>query len=36
MKQVTGEAMYVDDLPVTSTELYAAPVLSTISHGNIM
>ncbi|KAI8902934.1 molybdopterin binding aldehyde oxidase/xanthine dehydrogenase [Globomyces pollinis-pini] len=35
-KQVTGEAVYVDDMPKVQNELYAAVVGSTISHGKII
>ncbi|TPX33019.1 hypothetical protein SmJEL517_g04005 [Synchytrium microbalum] len=35
LKQTTGEAIYVDDMPTFTGELYAAPVISTIAHGYI-
>lgn len=35
-KQVTGEAIYVDDIPALKDELYAAILGSTVSHGRIV
>lgn len=35
LKQATGEAVYVDDMPTFSNELYAAFVLSTQAHAFI-
>ena len=35
-KQATGEAKYLDDIPLMQGELYAAPVLSTRSHAKIL
>jgi xanthine dehydrogenase/oxidase len=34
-KQVTGEAIYVDDIPIMHKELYAAILGSSVSHGFI-
>ncbi|KAG7154629.1 Xanthine dehydrogenase/oxidase-like 2 [Homarus americanus] len=36
LKQATGEAVYVDDMPTFSNELYAAMVLSTRPHAKIL
>lgn len=36
MKQVTGEAQYIDDIPKQSNELYACLVLSTKPHAKIL
>ena len=36
LKQTTGEAIYVDDMPSFNGELYAAPIISTIAHGLIL
>lgn len=36
MKQVTGEAVYVDDMPKLANELYAVVVQSTEAHANIL
>ncbi|ROZ76133.1 xanthine dehydrogenase molybdopterin binding subunit [Ramlibacter sp. WS9] len=33
--QVAGSATYVDDIPEIKGTLYAAPILSTIAHGNL-
>ncbi|KXS19430.1 xanthine dehydrogenase [Gonapodya prolifera JEL478] len=35
MKQVTGEAFYLDDIPRMANELYAVLVQSTVAHGKI-
>ena len=35
-KQATGEAIYCDDMPHLSSELYLAFVLSTKAHANIV
>lgn len=35
LKHATGEAIFVDDLPLLRGEVYGAPVLSTIAHGLI-
>ena len=35
IKQVTGEAVYIDDIPKMNQELYAVIVQSTIAHGRI-
>ncbi|CAG5134308.1 unnamed protein product, partial [Candidula unifasciata] len=35
-KQATGEAAYVDDIPVSDGELFAGFVMSTQSHANIL
>ncbi|CAH1790691.1 unnamed protein product [Owenia fusiformis] len=35
-KQATGEAIYCDDMPHYSDELYIALVLSTVAHGKIL
>ena len=35
-KQATGEAVYCDDIPHVSGELYLALVLSTKAHANIV
>ena len=35
-QQATGEAKYLDDIPLIAGELYAAPVLSSRSHANIV
>ena len=32
--QVAGSATYVDDIPEIKGTLYAAPILSTVAHGN--
>ena len=36
MKQVTGEAVYIDDMPHFEGELVAAPVLSTKARATII
>ncbi|KAF9292879.1 hypothetical protein BGZ88_006024 [Linnemannia elongata] len=36
MKQVTGEALYTDDMPKLHNELYGAMVLSTRAHAKIV
>ena len=36
VKQVTGEAIYVDDMPKFANELYAVLVTSTEAHANIL
>lgn len=36
MKQATGEAIYCDDVPKVKGELYAAFVISTQAHANIL
>ena len=36
VKQVTGEAMYVDDLPKVHRELYAGIVGSSFAHAKIL
>ncbi|XP_014214847.1 xanthine dehydrogenase-like [Copidosoma floridanum] len=36
MKQVTGEAVYLDDMPKITNELYLAFVLSTRAHARIL
>ncbi|TPX43151.1 xanthine dehydrogenase [Synchytrium endobioticum] len=36
LKQTTGEAVYIDDMPSFGGELHAAPVISTIAHGHIL
>jgi len=33
--QVAGSANYVDDIPEIKGTLYAAPILSTVAHGNL-
>ncbi|MDB5872989.1 MAG: xanthine dehydrogenase, molybdenum binding subunit apoprotein [Ramlibacter sp.] len=33
--QVAGSATYVDDIPEIKGTLYAAPILSTVAHGNL-
>jgi len=33
--QVAGSATYVDDIPEVKGTLYAAPILSTVAHGNL-
>jgi len=33
---VTGEAVYVDDLPELDGTLHAAPILSPIAHGRLL
>ena len=35
-QQATGEAKYLDDIPLTSGELHAAPVLSSRAHARIV
>jgi xanthine dehydrogenase/oxidase len=35
MKQVTGEAIYIDDMPKQPRELYAGLVLSAKAHAKI-
>ena len=35
-QQATGEAKYLDDIPLIAGELYAAPVLSSRSHAKIV
>ena len=34
--QVAGAATYVDDMPVLSGTLYAAPILSRVAHGRLL
>jgi xanthine dehydrogenase large subunit len=34
--QVSGEASYIDDIPVLVGTLYAAPVMSTMAHGRLL
>ena len=34
--QVAGAATYVDDIPEIKGTLYAAPILSTVAHGNLL
>jgi xanthine dehydrogenase/oxidase len=36
VQQTTGEVFYADDLPAFPRELYAAFIMSTIPHGNIL
>lgn len=36
LKHLTGEAIYVDDMPQSSNEAYGALVLSTHAHANIL
>ena len=36
LSPLPGQALFVEDLPSYSNELYFAPVLSTIAHGNIV
>lgn len=36
LKQATGEAVYVDDMPTFQNELYAALVLSSRAHAKIL
>ncbi len=36
LKQATGEAIYVDDIPKYANELYGGLILSTIPHGKII
>ncbi|MFO1263125.1 MAG: xanthine dehydrogenase molybdopterin binding subunit [Rhodoferax sp.] len=33
--QVRGEARYIDDIPETQGTLFAAPILSTVAHGQL-
>ncbi|TPX43030.1 hypothetical protein SeMB42_g04892 [Synchytrium endobioticum] len=35
IKQVVGEAVYIDDMPFYANEVYAAPVCSTLAHATI-
>ena len=35
MKQVCGEAIYTDDIPLQQNELYAAPVWTNKAHAKI-
>lgn len=36
LKQATGEAVYCDDVPLYENELYAALIMSSKAHANIL